>query len=83
MLDTKFARLELANRKNEIQKVLQNAFAGMGMSTEALADYCGVSHSTITKIKKGIIEGISFDKMYLIAISLGFSVNVKVVNVNQ
>lgn len=78
-----FARVELANRKAELAKQLIEAFEQTGMKSYGLGPYCGVSSKTIDRIvnKKGV--GITIDLMYLIAVSLGLSVNMKVVNVNQ
>lgn len=78
-----FARVELANRKAELAEQLIEAFEQTGMKSYGLGPYCGVSSKTIDRIvnKKG--KGITIDLMYLIAVSLGLSVNMKVINVNQ
>lgn len=78
-----FARKELANRKAELAKPIQKFFKASGMNQGALADYCAVSHTTVSKISRGKLDDVSFDKLYLIAIGLGFSVNMKVVCVQQ
>lgn len=78
-----FARLELANRKEELAEPLRQAFLASGMSQVMLGDVLGVSVYTISKISRNRISGVSLDKLYLLAVSLGLSVNMKIVNVNQ
>lgn len=78
-----FARTELANRKAELAKPLQEFFKASGMSLLALADYCGVSHTTVGKINRGKLDDVSFDKLYLMTVGMGLSVNMKVVCVQK
>lgn len=78
-----FARVELANRKEELCKSLQEAFKETGLTLPEIADLCGVSNTTIAVIKTQAARGVTLDKMFLIAVSLGLSVNMKIVCVQQ
>lgn len=78
-----FGRIELENRKDELVTAIQLAFADLGLTSYQLGPLCGVSSSTIERITKLDGNGVTLDKLFLIAYSLGLSVNMKVVNVNQ
>lgn len=78
-----FARLELENRKAELIVAVTKAFEMSTMAMPDIAELCGVSDTTILKIRRTGARGVSLDKLFLIAYSMGLSVNMKVVNVNQ
>ena len=78
-----FMRLELMNRRMELAVAIKDSFALADCSIQTFSNRLGVSNTTLGKIIRGKVEDVALDKLYLIAIGIGLSVNMKVINVNQ
>lgn len=74
-----YVQTELFNRKSELNerilKAIESARAH-GISLNELATNAGVSRRCLLSLRKHHINEVSYDYMYMIAVSLGITVNI-------
>lgn len=78
-----FMHMELMNRRMELAAAIKAAFTLAECSIQTFSKQVGVSNTTLGKILRGKVEDVALDKLYLIAVAMGLSVNIKVVCVQQ
>lgn len=79
MAAASFAAQELLARKAELNDRILKAIESMrahGMSLAEIASDLGVSRRVILSLRNHLINEVSYDTMYIIAVGLGITVNI-------
>lgn len=74
-----FVQTELLNRKAELNELVLKAIESArahGISLSELAANAGVSRRVLLSLRKHHIHEVSLDYLYMIALSLGITVNI-------
>ena len=74
-----FAQQELLNRKTELKDLILKNITSLrahGVSLNEIATNAGVSRRVLLSLRKHFIHEVSYDIMYVIAVSMGLTVTI-------